>query len=153
MTRVRYNLGEKTKRKIRENNEHLVPRPLTSNNNDQICHVFPFYYSCSETNRTRKTCKICQTSLQFSMTCPFSENVRKISTNFIKCRRAGPRRCPPSSSAPLYETPRPCGRWSGSATRTGATGKVTLARPRRGSGSPRRWSPPQENPCARPWSS
>ena len=29
-----YNL-EKTKRNIRENNEHLVPRPFTSNNNGQ----------------------------------------------------------------------------------------------------------------------
>ena len=32
---LRYNL-KKTKRKIRENNEHLVPRPFTSNNNGQI---------------------------------------------------------------------------------------------------------------------
>ena len=29
------NNQEKTKRKIRENNEHLVPRPFTSNNEDQ----------------------------------------------------------------------------------------------------------------------
>ena len=40
-TRLRYNL-EKTKRKIRENNEHLVNRPFTSNSNEQISHVFRF---------------------------------------------------------------------------------------------------------------
>ena len=34
-THVKYNL-EKTKRINRENNEHLVNRPLTSNNNDQF---------------------------------------------------------------------------------------------------------------------
>ena len=33
-TRLKYNL-EKTRRIIRENNKHLVPRPFTANNNDK----------------------------------------------------------------------------------------------------------------------
>ena len=33
---LRYNQEKETKRKIRENNEHLVPRPFTSNNHEQI---------------------------------------------------------------------------------------------------------------------
>ena len=36
---IQYYKLERTKKRIRENNEHLVPRPFTSNNNDHISHV------------------------------------------------------------------------------------------------------------------
>ena len=66
----------KTKRKIRENNEHLVLRLFTSNNNEQLSHVFLFILPFLKTNRDweairknatfwRLLLNICEKSPQF----------------------------------------------------------------------------------------